>query len=481
MSAPERVLLPDVELAGLALALLAPGDAGQGTEADWLNEWRRRLAACAADPPAAWRAWMTSPAPGDERLRALAGELRLSTVEAIAAALAVAVEIDAMTGRALAWLQSPGGAARPSVGLVTLLAATIDGAEAPSQISALVGGRAMSAGLLALESDNRPLPECALRVPGPLALALAGTSSSWPGVEDQLEDAPQLPESTRTLARRYAHACTAGRVGLVIRSGHPREARAAAQLIARALDASPAFVPGEPPAGLGPWLWLTRRVPVICAELAPGEQRALPTLQGYPGPILVATGPDGAFTLGGEPVMNWRLPVPAPEERVALWQAATGDEELSRSLGGKFRHGAGRIQGLARAGRFQATLAGADAVAVQHVAEAGRRGAAADLGSVAELVPDTIDDSVLVLQPQLRAELNALLLRCTARDSLVDTLGQATRARHKPGVRALFYGPSGTGKTLAVAWIATKLGLPLYRVDLASITSKYIGETEKNL
>ena len=49
------------------------------------------------------------------------------------------------------------------------------------------------------------------------------------------------------------------------------------------------------------------------------------------------------------------------------------------------------------------------------------------------------------------------------------------------GVRALFTGASGTGKTLAASWLAAKLGLPLYRVDLASITSKYIGETEKNL
>ena len=48
-------------------------------------------------------------------------------------------------------------------------------------------------------------------------------------------------------------------------------------------------------------------------------------------------------------------------------------------------------------------------------------------------------------------------------------------------MRALFTGPSGTGKTLAAGWIATRLGLPLYRVDLASVTSKYIGETEKNL
>jgi SpoVK/Ycf46/Vps4 family AAA+-type ATPase len=67
------------------------------------------------------------------------------------------------------------------------------------------------------------------------------------------------------------------------------------------------------------------------------------------------------------------------------------------------------------------------------------------------------------------------------RDSLVSGLGASATARYKPGVRALFCGTSGTGKTLAAGWIATKLGLPLYRVDLASVTSKYIGETEKNL
>jgi SpoVK/Ycf46/Vps4 family AAA+-type ATPase len=48
-------------------------------------------------------------------------------------------------------------------------------------------------------------------------------------------------------------------------------------------------------------------------------------------------------------------------------------------------------------------------------------------------------------------------------------------------VRALFGGPSGTGKTLAARILAAELGLDLYRVDLASVVSKYIGETERNL
>lgn len=51
----------------------------------------------------------------------------------------------------------------------------------------------------------------------------------------------------------------------------------------------------------------------------------------------------------------------------------------------------------------------------------------------------------------------------------------------KPGYRCLFYGPSGTGKTLAASLLGKKHGMDVYRVDLSMIVSKYIGETEKNL
>ena len=49
------------------------------------------------------------------------------------------------------------------------------------------------------------------------------------------------------------------------------------------------------------------------------------------------------------------------------------------------------------------------------------------------------------------------------------------------GTTAVFAGPSGTGKTIAAEVIANEIKLDLYRVDLASVISKYIGETEKNL
>jgi hypothetical protein len=53
--------------------------------------------------------------------------------------------------------------------------------------------------------------------------------------------------------------------------------------------------------------------------------------------------------------------------------------------------------------------------------------------------------------------------------------------RLKPGFRCLFHGPPGTGKTLSASLLGQRHNLPVYRVDLSRVVSKWIGETEKNL
>jgi hypothetical protein len=53
--------------------------------------------------------------------------------------------------------------------------------------------------------------------------------------------------------------------------------------------------------------------------------------------------------------------------------------------------------------------------------------------------------------------------------------------RLRPGYRALFYGPPGTGKTMTATLLGKYTGREVFRVDLSLVTSKYIGETEKNL
>lgn len=59
--------------------------------------------------------------------------------------------------------------------------------------------------------------------------------------------------------------------------------------------------------------------------------------------------------------------------------------------------------------------------------------------------------------------------------------GFAARSQRGLGISALFAGESGTGKTMAAEVLANELRLPLYRIDLSAVVSKYIGETEKNL
>jgi SpoVK/Ycf46/Vps4 family AAA+-type ATPase len=62
-----------------------------------------------------------------------------------------------------------------------------------------------------------------------------------------------------------------------------------------------------------------------------------------------------------------------------------------------------------------------------------------------------------------------------------DDWGFAAKSARGLGVSALFAGESGTGKTMAAEVLARELQLDLYRIDLSSVVSKYIGETEKNL
>ena len=67
------------------------------------------------------------------------------------------------------------------------------------------------------------------------------------------------------------------------------------------------------------------------------------------------------------------------------------------------------------------------------------------------------------------------------RATVLRSWGLAERVTRGSAVTALFAGGSGTGKTLAAEVIAHELELDMYRIDLAGVVSKYIGETEQNL
>ena len=67
------------------------------------------------------------------------------------------------------------------------------------------------------------------------------------------------------------------------------------------------------------------------------------------------------------------------------------------------------------------------------------------------------------------------------RDRVLSEWGYERTVARTQGLKVLFAGESGTGKTMAAQVLAAELGLDLFRVDLATVVSKYIGETEKNL
>jgi ATP-dependent 26S proteasome regulatory subunit len=91
----------------------------------------------------------------------------------------------------------------------------------------------------------------------------------------------------------------------------------------------------------------------------------------------------------------------------------------------------------------------------------------------------TFDD--IVLPDDALLQLQEIATQVQVRSQVYERWGFGPRLTRGRGISALFAGPSGTGKTMAAETLARRLQLDLYRIDLAGVVSKYIGETEKNL
>ena len=113
------------------------------------------------------------------------------------------------------------------------------------------------------------------------------------------------------------------------------------------------------------------------------------------------------------------------------------------------------------------------------VDRAVRRLASGGLESLARRIRPERGWGDIVLSPDRKQLLRSIVDRYVHADTVYRTWGFSTTASH--GLVALFSGPSGTGKTLAAEVIANELGLDVFKLDLSSVVSKYIGETEKNL
>jgi AAA+ superfamily predicted ATPase len=87
----------------------------------------------------------------------------------------------------------------------------------------------------------------------------------------------------------------------------------------------------------------------------------------------------------------------------------------------------------------------------------------------------------IVVSEDVRTQLREVSAQVRQRSRVYETWGFGAQLGRGRGITALFAGPTGTGKTMAAEIIAADLELDLYRIDLAGVVSKYIGETEKNL
>ncbi len=98
-----------------------------------------------------------------------------------------------------------------------------------------------------------------------------------------------------------------------------------------------------------------------------------------------------------------------------------------------------------------------------------------------DLVPPRFSWADLVLPADLLDQLMEIISFARYRDTVLHTWGFDAKLPYGRALTALLYGAPGTGKTMVASLIARELGKPLLRVNLAEVTSKWIGESEKNL
>ncbi|MFO7803020.1 MAG: ATP-binding protein [Desulfovermiculus sp.] len=427
---------------------------------------------------------LARPAPTDKLVVFLAETLGFSHLEILTLTLALMVEENPMVGRSLAHVQAPVGGSRPCLGLLEAALAPFK-AQDEWVAGNILSGPALASQTLQLVNQQAPIPEQMVQVPQGLALLLRGKPLLWPGCRDlEPERGLRLPPSIIDTARHQAKALTRGEHGvLVIRSASRDEARAVAVQVANQFESRGMLIPlsGDNLQGLGVACGLGKRVPVLEYELGTQGDVLVPEFPGYQGPRLVLTGPEGQVTSRQGSISQWTLNPPSRQERQQLWSDYLQQEELAEQLAREYVHSSGRIAELAHLAGHQARLQQREQPVISDIRSAAWEADSGLLSSLAQPVADHIPDQALVLSKAVHEELRQLLARCRAREHLGQRLGITIKARYQQGVRCLMTGPSGTGKTLVAGWLATKLGLPLYRVDLAAVVSKYIGETEKNL
>ena len=200
-----------------------------------------------------------------------------------------------------------------------------------------------------------------------------------------------------------------------------------------------------------------------------------------PGAVLCLEGADELPALEHVPVTAVAVGLPARSERAAIWSAALGGLEVDPQISAAHRLGLERIADGAWLAGAEASAAGRSQVSRGDVEQGARAASISSLGDLALAMAPDIGWDDLVLPDRQLTLLRSLTAFLRHRDLVLDEWGFGRRSGRAQGLVAMFAGDSGTGKTLAARVLAAELGLELFRIDLATVVSKWLGETEKNL
>ena len=189
-------------------------------------------------------------------------------------------------------------------------------------------------------------------------------------------------------------------------------------------------------------------------------------------------------------VLSFEFPLPNFTLRHKLWEqalkrqgyVASSELELT-ALANKFVLSAGQINSATQHASIMAGMRSREEhnLVAADLYKAARMHSVQTIGDLAQKIDPKRSWGDIVLPTRQMQQLREVYSSVKYRHVIYTDWGFGDKLSMGKGLNVLFSGPSGTGKTLSVEILAYELGLDLYKIDLANVVSKYIGETEKNL
>jgi AAA+ superfamily predicted ATPase len=188
-----------------------------------------------------------------------------------------------------------------------------------------------------------------------------------------------------------------------------------------------------------------------------------------------------AGRIEARPVARIHFNLPGYEERLKVWQAMLPGEQVDLTgLANQFHFAPGQIADAAATARDLAFWRH-EPLTEQLLFVACRDHSNQKLSTLATKIQPRYRWEDIVLPPDTRQQLQEMVNMVRQRPLVYGQWGFDRKLALGKGLNALFAGESGTGKTMSADIMAGQLGLDLYKIDLSTLVSKYIGETEKNL